>query len=118
MTDNEIIKALECCKMPVGSGACNSCHLKGTRNNATIGSKSCTTILIEKVLDLITRQNAEIEKLNYENLKMIASIKNLKADAVKEFVERLDDTKFKIGNDYVIYADNVQTIKKEMVGDV
>jgi hypothetical protein len=64
MTDAEIIKALECCKMPVGSGACNNCPLKVIRDNLhKEDTKSCTTIMMENALDLIKRQQAEIERL-------------------------------------------------------
>lgn len=36
----------------------------------------------------IGQAKKEIERLNYENLQMIASIKHLKAEAYKEFAER------------------------------
>lgn len=50
MTDNEIIKALECCS----KGDCDNCP-----NNYG----SCCYRLAKKSLDLINRQKAEIEKL-------------------------------------------------------
>jgi hypothetical protein len=75
MTDNElkkwnneaedrIIKALECCRMPVGSGACNNCPFDYQREKRLTGcDKSCTTLLFDCSLDLINRQKAEIGEL-------------------------------------------------------
>ena len=63
MTDNEIIKALECCSKPVIEEYCSECpyHLGGQEN--------CHKLLGD-ILDLINRQKAEIERLNehYKNL--------------------------------------------------
>lgn len=55
MTDNEIIKALECCEY----GACRDCPIY---NDST-----CMTRCREDALDLIYRQKAEIERLTKEN---------------------------------------------------
>lgn len=54
MTDNEIIKALECCKHKTYSH-CKECVF--------FGSPSCNLHLATKALDLINRQQAEIERL-------------------------------------------------------
>ncbi len=149
MTDNEIIKALECCKMPVGSGSCNNCPLKDIRNKRRIGDKSCTTISLEDALDLINRQKAEIEDLyktlDYEiiELRAMRELANglkaeveflkqdamtplvtkigeaverdekIKAEAIKEFVERLCEDR--VSNDPVVIA--AKCLAKEMVGD-
>ena len=89
MTDNEIIKALECCV----NADCENCPSK------TI-CDSDTERFVVKVFDLINRQKAEIEE--YRNtvervLKEVQEAKALwvkdiekaRADAVKEFAERL-----------------------------
>ena len=58
MTDNEIIKALECCRTNIMAD-CKRCNLRledGTTR------PYCTTILIGNALDLINRQKAEIER--------------------------------------------------------
>mgnify|MGYP003520110880 CR=1 FL=1 len=53
MTDNEIIKAAECC---VFGESCEGCPLE---------FKDCANIDVSKLtLDLINRQKAEIERLN------------------------------------------------------
>ncbi len=60
----EIIKALECCKMPVGSKGCKQCPLRTVRDmRLTEGDHSCTTIMLDLAIDLINRQKAEIERL-------------------------------------------------------
>ena len=48
MTDNEVIKALECCR----DSNCNECPIEG-----------CTDSIIRNALALIKRQKAEIELL-------------------------------------------------------
>lgn len=99
MTDNNIIKALECCKMPVGSGACNNCPLDYQRKKRlTSSEKSCTTLLFDYSLDLINRQRAEIERkgrilesyaLQYGTVTdKDVLLKRAKAEAVKEFCDK------------------------------
>ena len=108
MTDNEIIKALECCAACHGS-ECSDCPCQSmgancegvslealdliNRQKAEIESDSAK---IEIAAECIARQDKEIENLRhnnrqlvYENLKMIKAIKHLKAEAIKEFAERL-----------------------------
>ena len=79
MTDNEIIKALECCKRPVGTGACKDCPLDKDR--------PCTTTMIENALDLINRQKAEIERLQKDS------------ERLKKVQMQLDDVKEMVGDD-------------------
>lgn len=59
MTDNEIIKALECCgKSPP---VCHECKYKGKCNRI-----DCYDYLKRDAVDLINRQKAEIERLKRE----------------------------------------------------
>lgn len=86
MNDNEIIKALECCFL-------SECTCKDCPYSAF---EICDTAkMINTVIDLINRQKAEIERLKdkYECIyQPIAEVKrNSKAEAYKEFVERLKD---------------------------
>ncbi len=137
MTDNEIIKALECCKRPVGTGGCKDCPLDKDR--------PCTTTMIENTLDLINRQKAKIKRLeakcentqigyNFaraetEEFKAINKslkadrpflIANAKAEAVKEFAERLKS--LMLGK-YCLYFNAeitellINKLVKEMGGD-
>ena len=56
MTDNEIIKALKCCKEGTAIG-CKNCPLYEDKGH------TCITILSHNALDLINRQKAEIDIL-------------------------------------------------------
>ena len=84
MTDNEIIKALECCS---NGEPCANCPCQ----------KQCDeTDLAEIALDLINRQQAEIERLKIENQSLRSAANSYKlhynearAEAVKEFAEKL-----------------------------
>ena len=130
MTDNEIIKALECCILykQICSENCPLCDVK-----------SCKENLRKHCLDLINRQKAEIEKwkqrfINREcdatNLtgELIAlsaerdSLKMERDDAIKEFAERVkaiypprDDKRCTLDDCYVL--DYIDNLVEEMVGD-
>ena len=88
MTDNEIIKALECCSSDDAN--CDDCP----------ANKYCTNddfCLTGAILDLIKRQKAEIERLktaeSFERnvTKLFDRYKtHIKAEAVKEFAERYE----------------------------
>ena len=56
LTDNEIIKALECCNKPIGQAECSKCSYFETEN-------SCAEKLINDTVGIINRQKAEIERL-------------------------------------------------------
>ena len=79
MTDNEIIKALECCGKPVNEECCSECpyHLGGQEN--------CHKLL-EDVIDLINRKQAEIEELRIENQQELNTTLSVE--------ERLPDYKY------------------------
>lgn len=88
MTDKEIIKALECCS---NAEPCENCPYQ----------KQCDeTDLAEIALDLINRQQAEIKELNTIRSRLIYDsgtltkisdelYQKIKAEAVKEFAEKL-----------------------------
>ena len=92
MTDNEIVKALECCHQVNG---CDRCPLRNDTDECEI--------LNTYALDLIKRQKAEIERLKeHERIvsKMLSECweriaeldelnENAKSEAIKEFAERL-----------------------------
>ena len=84
MTDNEIIKALECCAD--AEYQCQKCTLYG---------KCYDGMVCELALDLINRQKAEIARLEkiaeetYESAVIALNV--AKADAVKVFAENLKD---------------------------
>ena len=139
MTDNEIIKALECCKKAKINQDCVvlKCPFS-TEYGCNIGLEN----LRNEALDLINRQKAEIENLKVENqslrtaansLKMhyeeaqaeIENYKhldvilhtaidkltaNIKSEAIKEFAERLKE-KFSI-------ADCIVTVNNNDIDDL
>jgi hypothetical protein len=91
LTDNEIIKALECC----ASGEVEEC-----KNCPYVeGYPYCDGPMERDVLDLINRLQAENERLFLENQKLISVmlwgnkkdkknlLKQIKAEAYKEFAE-------------------------------
>lgn len=87
MTDNEIIKALECCVKTEFISDCAKCEMFAF---------DCKDILIENALDLINRQKAKNESLKVDLAKCSIRLDNLyktadeiKSEAIKEFAERL-----------------------------
>lgn len=68
MTDEEIKKALECCK---NGNPCSSCPYNGKCTDEDFNDN----YLIKDVISLITRQKAEIERLNIE-IKSMRSAAN------------------------------------------
>lgn len=100
MTDNEIIKALECCCEAKLNEDCKK--LKCPFFDYEIGN--CTNVgdmdaMYRFALDLINRQNAEIERLKKDSKRLKKAQMQLddlckmhhiiKAEAYKEFAERL-----------------------------
>lgn len=111
MTDDEIITALECCNSGRLKYPCEICPLR---------MDDCEYILPKRALDLVNRQNAEIERLKQENKeycednriiayqrnqrdKEIRALHNqlnglnfmdkqIKSEAVKGFADRLKDS--------------------------
>ena len=114
LTDSEIIEALECCGDPYD--ICAHCPIP----NDIKGDCRCCEHLANNAHDLITRQQAEIERLkgrvNLLEAEIYAPIKaKARAEAVKEFAARL-----KCGvpqETGVIRCSDIDDLVKEMVGD-
>ena len=92
MSDNEIVKALECC---IGGKSCKDCPCYVDFNNANCGQA------LKGAIDLIGGQKAEIAKLKAENELLLDEVKmevenrtKAKTEAVKEFAERLKQELF------------------------
>ena len=85
MTDNEIIKALECCKQNCLS-KCLSCP-------AGKVYEFCSQEIMNDAIDLINRQKAEIEVLQkrivFWREDLNYNLKKERAEARKEFAEEL-----------------------------
>ena len=71
MTDNDIIKALECC------ANCENCSYE-TTNCILAKEMECRSLLAQNALDLITRQQAELENLKVENQSLRSAANSLK----------------------------------------
>lgn len=128
MTDNEIIKALECCADEISR--CYECPYESLRYS------ECYELITRNAFDLINRQKAEIERLQSELSiwKDIAHRETIyvsiaKAEAVKEFAERLKE---ELEGEYIkatnrlenaqniVVSTNIKIIDnlvKEMVGE-
>lgn len=112
MSDEEIMKALECCGDPYS--ICAECPIKDDHG--------CNEQLANYALDLITRQKAETERLKKEiqitkDAYIMLQTKNeiIKSEAVKEFAKRL-----KCGvpqETGVIRCADVDNLVKEIVGE-
>ena len=105
LNDNEIIKALECCS--VGTFACDEqCPCFHSKSNLKINS--CRFELICDALDFINRQQEEIEALVAGQKTLQKYIAKAKAEAVKEFAERLKEKSFKTIRNYGLTKDVVE----------
>ena len=104
LTDNEIVKALECCIKSSHFGECfeNECPMASEK-----GCKVGKETLYPYALDLINRQKEEIELLNM-TLNVTGQIK---AEARKEFAERLKAKMTKHSFEYadLLFSANVAT---------
>ena len=104
LTDAEIKRALEYCQ-------------------------DCSANLNVEIIDLITRQKAEIDRLNKEiqitkdaYTMLQTKIEIIKSEAIKEFAERLKEKHFKTIRNYGLTKDvvevcDIDNILKEMVGE-
>ena len=121
MTDNEIIKALECCTDESYEN-CNECPY-------STDTLSCKRLkLLEDSLELINRQKAEIERLKKEvsvardaYISIQDRYEHTKAESYKEFAERLNE-KAQIADCFdsynmVVGTHFIDNLLKEMVGE-
>lgn len=119
MTDAEIIKCLQICS--TYGGKCTACpaYVKVDRSN-------CKQVLVG-ALDIINRQQAEIERLTARNFelsekgeKVCVALKNAKSEARKEFAERLLQKKYQSSDwshgehPFVVEVDDILDVLEEM----
>ncbi len=121
-TDKEIIKALECCD---DFEWCGHCSLQGVTD--------CRTVLTENALDLINRQQAEIEQWKAEANKYqnwwcqeIDIVQTSNSEAIKEFAERLKENTIDVDVSYgygrehyteAVAVIEIDNLVKEMIGE-
>ena len=129
MTDNEILKALECCS---AKGKCVRC----TYDHFSDDCDGCTSILAKDSLDLINRQKAEIERLHSEvkeKTEAIVFLKNqatgwsidfcnlkqklntAKAEAINEFAERAGVMITEVYNKHIFGNNDLEAEEKDAI---
>ena len=96
MTDNEIIKALECC---IEDEDCSHCP-------STKEMPYCSNDIMAGALNLIKRQQAEIERLG-ELLRIKAEGENILNDVIAEQQAELEDLR------EIVFMDRTEEIKKK-----
>lgn len=129
MTDNEIVKALECCVNTVYT--CDDCPyvyekhydnngFEEMSNGMSYDQKGCNEWLLMDCLDLINRQKVTIEQLQTALFKCGEERVTARAEAVKEFAERLKEKirdvakiEFQDGYYYLIGVPLIDNLVKE-----
>lgn len=125
MTDNEIIKAMQCV---IGNDvSCSECEYQ-----KALPFPSCRRMCAKDALDLINRQKAENERLKCEMGKLLPKdcsyamqmeVSNklesqIKSEAIKEFAERLKRYSFvdnlSLDGKETVYVDDIDNLVKEM----
>ena len=104
MTDNEILKAWECC---------TDCFNCPTDCPLFEDDRDCLLALNKPTLDLINRQKAENDELRENNKAIMQTIADVRESVVKEFAERLKEARFWFSSDLCV----IDNLVKEMVGD-
>ena len=122
LTDEDVVESLERCISTTTDKACTGCPFN-KQNLCNMDQ----WVLERYALDLIKRQKSEIERLKSEKTKThYANLYNeakdkLKAEAYKEFAERLKQSTVMAVMGNKIYAvatsKGVDNLLKEMVGE-
>lgn len=128
MTDNETIKAFECCV----KGVCDRARCpRYDSDEHTVAHQFCRRKTMLEALDLINRYKAEIERLKGEVAKeficfvgnphkveqcpYLEELSKVRAEAIKEFAERIKE-------DYENYIEmtptRIEYHKNKMVGEL
>lgn len=89
MTDNEVIKVLECC-LDSSPSTCKNCSLFNVTNSTMV----CSKIATKFALDLINRLKEKIEKLLYRNARLDVENNELQLEikSCNAEIERLKNT--------------------------
>ena len=127
-TDEQIIKALECCSTDVQENPCPKC--------AFYNKHRCSTLMLNAASDIINRQKVKIKSLKQiinEQDKEVLKLQNriifwrknlnyqpekIKSEAIKEFVEKLKRYSFvdnlSLDGKETVYVDDIDRLVKEM----
>lgn len=115
MNDNDIIKALEHCRIGKRENDCKKCPLYGR-------VPACVGYLAQNALALINRQKAEIESFKLIISTYEAETKRVRDIAIEEVEEKLKSHKRRMcGNDngglywdQAVLVDDIDRVMKEM----
>lgn len=147
MKPDEIKKALECCRQPVGSGSCNECPFDYQRTKKLEETdKSCTQLMFDCVLEYIKQLESDLQLLknDYEHsksvteetvernqrlreklIKALNDLKTVKTEVIREFSEKLQTRMqdlARIDNNgsplFLVNEKFIDEIAEEMVGEV
>ena len=114
MTDEQIVKALECC-IQVDWDVCTVCPLYDREEGCLSGD------LRKDALDLIQRQQAEIERLKSMDVQVEVSKrleKEIKNEAIKEFAEKLKETNlYEFIEEYFDDAELCYEVRNDLFND-
>ena len=124
MTDEQIVKALECCSR---HGNCEGCPYADDECITAEGE----SILMKETVDLINRQKAGVEQWKEEANKYqtlwcdaVQDIQTAKSEAIKEFIKEhreimmvFCDDDDQISLKVCEYDANTDNLVKEMVGE-
>lgn len=127
-TDEQIIKALECCSTDVQENPCPKC--------AFYNKHRCSTLMLNAASDIINRQKVKIKSLKQiinEQDKEVLKLQNriifwrknlnyqpekIKSEAIKEFADRLKKHSFvdnlSLDGKETVYVDDIDRLVKEM----
>ena len=117
VTDNDIKKALECCKAHDFIMCPNDCPL--------LIDEQCSLTMSAEALNLINRQQAEIERLKAEadmaDGSAEALIQTSKTEAIKEFERKIKAHAYYIDvpkEHRVVDEDDIDTVLRDMTESV
>ena len=113
MTDNEIIKSMQCV---IGNEMlCSECTYQ-----KVLPFPSCRMMCAKNALDLINRQKTENERLEKELMKcklekemLYQNVEEIKSEAIKKFAEELKNY-FSISECYLDIINIIDNLVKEM----
>jgi polyhydroxyalkanoate synthesis regulator phasin len=101
-TDEDIVKVLECCQ----NANCFGCPFDGEMD--------CVHKSAQVILDLINRQNAEIEEQDQAIIKSLKRMGEIRAEAIKEFADELEHRLIDGGIFPAFVKNQIDCLVKEM----
>lgn len=116
MTDSDIIKAIKNC-INEKSRLCSECPSDSPYAKTL---SACRGVLLDRALDVIQHQQAEIEQLKVEKDNLVLNYKEYAMEAVKDFAERIKATfppRDKCTLDDCYTLDKIDEIVAEMEGE-